>query len=315
MTQSTRAIGGCLAASLICLFSASAHAANDILIADFEAKDYGQWKATGKAFGPGPAKGTLPSQMEVTGFEGHRLVNSFYDGDARTGTLTSPPFVIERKHINFLIGGGWHPGKACINLRIDGKVVRTATGPNRKPGGTERLAPYSWDVHDLAGKTATIEIVDNVTGGWGHINIDHIVQSDRRTGVVATVKDIRIECDYIRFCIGAKRGPRTLVHLLMDGQAVRTYSADDRPQAYWISWDVAKLKGKTGQLKIEELPAPDGTCILRDSIYQSDQAKGTVFVVDKPYRETYRPQFHFTAQTNGGRGKAPSPIFSSVRAR
>src|SRR5262249_41549275 len=33
---------------------------------------------------------------------------------------------------------------------------------------------------DLNGKTAIIQIVDDHTGGWGHINVDHIIQSDRR---------------------------------------------------------------------------------------------------------------------------------------
>ncbi len=35
----------------------------DLLIADFEGDDYGDWRAEGEAFGPGPAKGTLPGQM------------------------------------------------------------------------------------------------------------------------------------------------------------------------------------------------------------------------------------------------------------
>ena len=42
----------------------------DILIADFEGKDYGEWKVEGQAFGTGPAKGTLPNQLNVTGYEG-----------------------------------------------------------------------------------------------------------------------------------------------------------------------------------------------------------------------------------------------------
>ena len=63
-------------------------AAEDILLADFEGDTYGDWKTTGEAFGPGPARGTLPGQMEVTGFEGKGLVNSYYKGDASTGTLT-----------------------------------------------------------------------------------------------------------------------------------------------------------------------------------------------------------------------------------
>ena len=95
-----------------------------ILIADFEGETYGDWVATGEAFGPGPARGTLPGQMTVTGFEGERLVNTYFNGDDTTGTLTSPQFDIQRKYIHFLIGGGMHPGNACINLLIDGKVVR-----------------------------------------------------------------------------------------------------------------------------------------------------------------------------------------------
>ena len=127
-------------------------ASPDIVLADFEGQDYGDWKTTGEAFGPGPAQGTLPHQMEVSGYLGHGLVNSFYGGDKSTGTLTLPAFTINRTFIRFLIGGGGWEGKTCINLLVDGKVVRTATGPNTKPGGSEALEPCSWDVGEFAGK-------------------------------------------------------------------------------------------------------------------------------------------------------------------
>ena len=120
----------------------------DIVIADFEGTDYGAWQVEGTAFGKAPARGTLPGQMHVSGFKGKGLVNSFSGGDKTTGLLTSPIFVIERKHISFLIGGGgWRakPASTCS----DGKVVRTATGPNLKPGGSEELELASWDVADL----------------------------------------------------------------------------------------------------------------------------------------------------------------------
>ena len=73
----------------------------DIVIADFEGETYGEWKTTGEAFGSGPAHGTLPGQMPVTGFEGKGLVNSFNGGDRSTGTLTSPEFRIERHYLKF----------------------------------------------------------------------------------------------------------------------------------------------------------------------------------------------------------------------
>src|SRR5579883_948018 len=130
---------------LLFLTAALAAGDDDLLIADFEGKDYGAWTATGTAFGPGPAAGTLPGQMAVTGFLGKGLVNSFLGGDASRGTLTSPPFVIRRKSINFLIGGGRHPGETCLNLRVDGAVVRSATGRD-----SEHLDWDGWDVAELA---------------------------------------------------------------------------------------------------------------------------------------------------------------------
>jgi len=128
-----------LAASVWGASAAEPSARPDILIADFERADYGDWTATGQAFGPGPARGTLSNQMAVEGYLGERLVNSFFNGDGTTGTLTSPLFRIERRYLQFLIGGGMHPGQACMNLLLDGQVVRTATGPNDRPGGSERL--------------------------------------------------------------------------------------------------------------------------------------------------------------------------------
>ena len=59
--------------------------------------------------------------------QGKGLVNSFHKGDGSTGTLTSPEFKIERKFISFLIGGGGHKGKTCMNLLVDGKVANSAT--------------------------------------------------------------------------------------------------------------------------------------------------------------------------------------------
>ena len=63
--------------------------AEDILVADFEGPTYGTWTTTGEAFGPGPARGTLPGQMAVSGFKGQGLANSFHKGDDSRGTLTS----------------------------------------------------------------------------------------------------------------------------------------------------------------------------------------------------------------------------------
>jgi len=150
----------------------------DILVADFEADNYGSWKSEGDAFGPAPARGTLPRQMTVTGFLGRGLVNTYFNGDGTTGRLTSPPIRIQRKYLRFLIGGGGYAAETCMNLLVDGRMVRTAVGPNTRGGGSEKLAWKQWDVSPFRGRDVVIQIVDDRRGGWGHINVDHILQSD-----------------------------------------------------------------------------------------------------------------------------------------
>ncbi|WP_120522780.1 GH32 C-terminal domain-containing protein [Arthrobacter celericrescens] len=73
---------------------------------------------------------------------------------------------------------GSEPAKArssetTVNLVVNGQTVRTATG-----GNTEHLAWTAWDVSAFKGSQATIRIVDNNRGGWGHILADEFVSSD-----------------------------------------------------------------------------------------------------------------------------------------
>jgi beta-fructofuranosidase len=172
----------CLIASLVLIAAlpnvGAAADRPDILFNDFEADSYGDWKVEGEAFGAKPAVAGVSPPNKITGHAGKGMVNSFLGGDTPTGKLTSPPLTIERKHINFLIGAGNYPGQTCIDLVIDGKVVRTAVGFAKKVNGKEFMGWRSWDVSDLAGKTARLQIVDAASDRWGHINVDHIVQSD-----------------------------------------------------------------------------------------------------------------------------------------
>jgi sucrose-6-phosphate hydrolase SacC (GH32 family) len=263
----------------------------DILYADFEGDTYGDWKTTGTAFGNGPARGTLPGQMPVTGFRGKGLVNSFHGGDRSVGTLTSPEFTIARKSITFLIGGGGFAGKTCINLLVGGKVVRTATGPNTQPGGSEELEPAGWDVSDLAGKTAVIEIVDNATGGWGHINIDHIVFTDAKPPLAAranATREIRADARYLFF--PEKTGAaRRHVAVIVAGKEERIFDielAGDEAE-WWAPLDVSAWKGQTLTVRIDKLAA--GSRGL-DAIVCGDELPGAADL----YREALRPQIHFS---------------------
>ena len=145
---------------------------NGKVLFDYE-KDLTGWKKDGDAFASSPAEGSLVYQNAVIGFKGKKLVNSFYNRDASTGKIISPSFLINKKYINFLIGGGDHPNETCINLLINGEVVETKTGVN-----TEVLYWAYWDVKKYMGKQAEVEIVDSNTGGFGHILIDQIMLSN-----------------------------------------------------------------------------------------------------------------------------------------
>jgi len=144
-----------------------------VVFADFEGESYGNWTVTGTAFGISPSTGTLPAQQEVNGFIGRKLINSFADGDPSTGKMVSPEFVIEKNFINYLIGGGNVNGIE-ISLWVEG--TRVLTGKSLK--NQEMLRWDGWDVSAWKEKTAHIEILDEATGGWGHILLDQIVFSN-----------------------------------------------------------------------------------------------------------------------------------------
>lgn len=136
---------------------------------DFES-GYGKWTIHGEAFGKAPAAGTLDKQNPVSGFNGKGLVNTYLGGsDQLTGKMISKPFEIKQEYICFLIGGGSFAKKTCMNLLIDGQIVHSARGRNN-----EHLDPGFWNVKSYLGKTAFLEIVDDATEGWGHINVDDI---------------------------------------------------------------------------------------------------------------------------------------------
>jgi sucrose-6-phosphate hydrolase SacC (GH32 family) len=283
-----------LATAALCIvplaMAVQLHAADDIVIADFEGESYGDWKTAGEAFGPGPAQGTLPGQMHVDGFIGKGLVNSFYHGDGTTGTLTSPPFQIQRRYIRFLVGGGMDLEATSIHVIIDGRKVRSATGPNDRPGGSETLIADGWDVGELAGKTAVIQIVDQARGGWGHISVDQIVQTDRKPPRILAdaQRQLRASSRYLHLPI--KNGaPKRELTLLVDGEvAVRNLielAAEDAD--WWAPMDISRWTGKELTLRVDKLPE-DSTAL--SSIQQSDRLPDA----DLLYREPLRGQFHFS---------------------
>lgn len=154
----------------------------EVVFEDFEL-GYGKWTVEGEALGAEPAQGTLANQQVVSGFFGKGLVNTYLRGDATTGRARSRTFKIERRCIAFLIGGG-QGREVSLNLLLDGKAVRTSRGHDN-----ERLAWSHWEVAEFEGREAQLEIVDQATGAWGHINVDQIVFTDTPPSARALVEE------------------------------------------------------------------------------------------------------------------------------
>ncbi|MBL7133414.1 MAG: glycoside hydrolase family 32 protein [Phycisphaerae bacterium] len=306
MNRAIFALIPCLLLGLTFALSAPVVAADDILIADFEGKTYGDgWKVEGEAFGKAPAKGTLGGQQQVTGFEGKGLVNTFLGGDRPKGKLTSPEFTIERDYIKFLIGGGHHKGETCMNLLVGGKVVCSATGPDVGDGGNEFLNWENWDVKKYKGKTAFLQIVDDHSGRWGHVNVDQISQSDKETKKkkfvapprrgggggnpnMTNAQEIRIKGKYIIFPVSNGRKQRGRLTIMVGDQLVHNldcdFPADKDAIDWWTYLDMAEYKGKTA--KVSAKAAPE-ICRMFES---SDKIRH----LQPLYDEALRPQFHMS---------------------
>ena len=138
---------------------------------DFESGNYDGWTIEGDAFGTAPAtESSFPGK--IRGYTGRGFLCSLHPkkGNAAIGKAISKEFTIEKPFLTFKIGGGNHPNQACLNLIVDNQVVRTATGD-----GTATLSESSFDVSNLLGRKAHIEIVDaTASADRGYIMVDDI---------------------------------------------------------------------------------------------------------------------------------------------
>jgi fructan beta-fructosidase len=287
-------IGRALACLAIVGIPAIVSAEPDRVFADFEQPTYGDWEVTGDAFGKGPAAGALPGQMTVSGFAGKQLVNSFTGGDGSTGKLTSPEFEIAHDFISFLMGGGGHEEKTCMNLVVDGQVVLTATGPNTESGGSEALALAAWNVKQYRGKKARLEIVDAAKGGWGHINVDQIVFTDTRPAGAArqnVTKEITVTQPYLQFPVKGKATSRR-VAILLDGKPIREFDIElaDKDVEHWMPADLSGYLGKQVTVRVNSLPGDS------QALEKLQQTKEFAIGEHELYAEPLRPQFHFSSR-------------------
>lgn len=208
------------------------------------------WQLTGD-FATDP--GRNPSGSEPGGLGSH-VVNTWHggpNGDGNKGTMTSPEFPITGSHISFLIGAGQRAdGTAGVELLVDGEVVRYATGNN-----DANLNWASWNVSEFAGQNARFRIVDQTDSGpWPQIWVDHVVIGNEPAKV---------------------RSDETTVNLIVDGEVVRSTTGNNSENLEWESWNVADLVGEEATISIVDNNRGGWGHILADQFMFSDSIAGT----------------------------------------
>jgi len=151
---------------------------------DFETGTLAGWESKGSSFDNQPTYGDNPTARnrgQASGHEGSYWIGTFENrlkaednagavqGDGPKGVLTSESFVIEKRSITFLIGGGCDMNAVRAELLINGAAVLKTTGKC-----TETMERQTWDVSPYIGQTARIRLIDASSGGWGHINFDDV---------------------------------------------------------------------------------------------------------------------------------------------
>jgi len=115
----------------------------------------------------------------VAGAGGRRWLSSFHGGDAATGRLRSPLFRLDRPSLWLRVGGGRDAAKLRVSLLVKGRAVATATGEL-----SEQFRTVRWDVRANQGEEAELEVVDEATGSWGHLQLDEVwlIPAEARPG-------------------------------------------------------------------------------------------------------------------------------------
>ena len=143
----------------------------EIVISDFEDNSYRQhgWKTEGQAFNHDLSAGTKMMKRRVGPYAGKYFITTVISSEVDTGRLFSPPFQLELDYLRMTLSGGDLPQQICVNLYLDDELVRSATGRN-----DDYFEEVAFDVREFRDRLARIEVRDDHSGLWGHLNLDRI---------------------------------------------------------------------------------------------------------------------------------------------
>ncbi|HEU5076641.1 MAG TPA: hypothetical protein VFU02_20770, partial [Polyangiaceae bacterium] len=92
------------------------------------------------------------------------------------GELISSEFTLQGDAVTFQIGGGLNSKRLTVALMVGDEVVASQTGC-----ASTLMYRWAWNTSAHRGRRAHFRIADHLTGGWGHIIVDEIVEWKRLT--------------------------------------------------------------------------------------------------------------------------------------
>jgi hypothetical protein len=100
--------------------------------------------------------------------------------DTQTGVVESPVMVLTGPYASMLVGGGAHGNTRVALCTEDGTEVLQARGRN-----SQTMHRVPWDMTPWIGQRVFLRLVDQHTGGWGHMTFDDF-QAEARLDPEAT---------------------------------------------------------------------------------------------------------------------------------
>ncbi len=151
----------------------------DQLFEDFSQPNYGNWFATGQAFGSAPRRQPAPNQP-INNHAGETMASSFGPGtDRLTGSLTSQKFNMPKLWVHIRMAGS--KGTRGIKEREPVRVTLVADDHKSQHFVTTGKGGWEWVSMRMTkeiNRSCYFEIVDR--SPTGHIAVDAIVISDHK---------------------------------------------------------------------------------------------------------------------------------------
>lgn len=246
----------------------------------FEKGSLQDWTAEGEAFERQPVEGGIDPARPFGADKNsehvgeHWLGGYEFLGDTPKGTLQSAPFQVTKPWASFLIGGGRHYETRIELVRADtNQVFLRASGID-----IENLRPVVVDLRNLMGESIFIRVVDDHSGGWGHVNFDDFriydVRPRFRIDPLPPRQDAQVVEVYPHAGLDAESAAKAMQ--LPPGFSVQVGAAEpDINQPIAMALDD---RGRVWVAEAYEYPsrAPEGEGTDRILIFEDTDADGTL---------------------------------------